>query len=183
MLNIPHWFIGFVLLASLLCCYFIFKKCYQIMNIWLKPFKKGKRYRCKVIRVYDGDTVTVQRFNLRRSQTSIRMAYIDAPELKQSYGNESREAMKRLVEHKWVKVRVLEVDKYGHSVSEIHRGSKNINEIMIKQGAAWAYPDYIRNAVKKQKLVKLQADAQKHKRGLWKSGRAQSPQTYRRKSA
>ena len=174
---------GVALIVLCVICYFVFRFVHATLQEWLNPFKAGQHYRCKVLKVYDGDTITVQRFNLRRSTTSIRMAYIDAPELKQNYGNESREALKKLVLGRWVKVYILQQDKYGRCVSEVLYRGKNINELMIKQGAAWAYAEYIRPAQRKNTLLALQNDAKQKKRGLWKSSRIQSPQDYRKKTA
>lgn len=173
---------GLGLVMGLVCIYFFISSIYRLLQSIFAPFKPGKTYRCKVLKVYDGDTITVRRLNLRRSQTSIRMAYIDAPEIKQTYGNESRETLQGYVLDRWVKVTVIQKDKYGRYVAEVRRGRQYINALMVQKGAAWAYPDYIRSEQQKKEWLGFQQHAKQKKRGLWNSRSPQAPQAYRRQS-
>jgi hypothetical protein len=67
----PVWLI---ILGMLLCAvlFFIFRKIHAFLTDVFKPFKKGKKYWCKVIAVSDGDTITCTCYNLRRSETKLR---------------------------------------------------------------------------------------------------------------
>lgn len=150
------------------------------LSVRLNPFKKGKTYWCKVIAVSDGDTLTCSRLNMRRSRTSVRFAYIDAPEFSQSYGVESQRLVKKMVYQKIVRITITDIDRYGRCVGVIKSYRKNINEEMIKRGAAWAYEEYIKDPKQRKYMLALQSTAKKNKKGLWRSSRPVRPSEYRK---
>jgi micrococcal nuclease len=160
----------------------ILLRLYKRAQVFFKPFKKGKSYWCRVSAVSDGDTLTCYRLNLRRSKTKIRFAYIDAPESSQEYGKESEKLVKKLVYRKFVRVRITDVDRYGRCVAVVHRIGTNVNEELVKRGAAWVYEEYISNATQRQHWLALQAKAKKQKKGLWQNSKAIRPKTYRKQS-
>ena len=79
-----------IVLTLCLVLYLVVRAIHRKLQKVLQPYKKGKRYWCKIIAVSDGDTVTCVRYNFRRSQTKLRLAYIDAPESSQTYGKETQ---------------------------------------------------------------------------------------------
>lgn len=133
-----------------------------------------------MIAVSDGDTITCKRLNVRRSVTKIRLAYIDAPESSQAYGKETQKIVMSLVYKKMVRIRIVDTDRYGRHVAEVHRRRRHINEELIKCGGAWVYTDYIKDKNYAAHLNKLQKQAKKDKRGLWKSARPMNPREYRK---
>jgi micrococcal nuclease len=177
----PFWLI---LLGMLLCAvlFFIFRKINLFLTQLFKPFKKGKKYWCKVIAVSDGDTITCTRYNLRRSETKLRFAYVDAPESTQTYGKESQHLVKKMVYYKLVHVEITDVDRYGRCVGVIYRFRRNINQELVKRGAAWVYEEYIKNPTQKQKWLALQNQAKKQKKGLWKNSHPVRPSVYRKQN-
>lgn len=178
--NLPaSWliYIGMVLCLILLL---LIRKIRIALMRYFKPFKKGKTYWCKVIAVSDGDTLTCYRLNLRRSQTKLRFAYIDAPESTQSYGAESKRLVKKMVYRKFVRVKITDVDRYGRCVGVIYRFRRNINEEMIKRGAAWVYEEYIKDPKQRKHMISLQSKASKNKKGLWRANRPVRPSIYRK---
>ena len=94
------WLIALGMLLCLILLYLL-RKLSQFLTELFKPFKKGKRYWCRVVHVSDGDTLTCTRFNLRRSETKLRFAFVDAPESKQSFGKESQQMVKKMVYRKF----------------------------------------------------------------------------------
>lgn len=166
--------------TSCILIFLIFRSIYRYSKNLLIPFKKGKTYWCKVIAVSDGDTLTCYRLNLRRSQTKIRFAYIDAPESKQSYGLESQRMVKKYVYKRFVRIRITDVDRYGRCVGIVYRRRRNINEELVKQGAAWVYEEYIPNTSTKTYWLKLEQEARQKKKGLWKASRPVRPKIYRK---
>lgn len=169
--------LGMVLCIIIL---FIFHKIYIFLSELFKPFKKGKTYWCRVISVSDGDTLTCTRLNIRRSQTKLRFAYVDAPESSQKYGKESHHIVKTMVYKKLVRVKITDVDRYGRCVGVIYRYRRNINEDMVKRGAAWVYEEYIRDKKQLQYMNSLQDKAKKQKKGLWQDSRPMRPKEYRK---
>lgn len=95
----------------------------------------------EVIAVQDGDTVTL--LSDANHLTKIRLAEIDAPELKQPYGKTSKRMLSDLVYKKEVTVITKTIDKFGRTVGRIYKGDTDVNLTMVKQGGAWAYRKYL----------------------------------------
>ena len=178
--NLPaSWLIGLGALLCLIALYVIVK-ILRFLNDFFRPFKKGKSYLCRVSAISDGDTLTCYRMNLRRSETKLRFAYVDAPESSQAYGKESARLIKSMVYKKFIRVQITDVDRYGRCVGVIYRYSKSMNEEMVKRGAAWVYEEYIRDKKHLNYMMALQNKARKQKKGLWKASRPMRPKEYRK---
>ena len=175
------WCLAILLVA--LSFYVICYKIHQSLRVVFKPFQKGKTYWCRIIAVSDGDTVTCKRFNLRGSQTKLRLAYIDAPESSQKYGIDARNILKKMLEGKIVRVQIQNSDRYGRHIAVIHARGKNVNEEMLKLGAAWVYEDYIKDINHLKHLNQLQAQAKKKQKGLWQYNRPIHPSLYRKQNS
>jgi micrococcal nuclease len=108
-------------------------------------------YRAAVIDVIDGDTIIVDidlGFGVWLRKQSIRMAKINAPELKGATleaGNKSKEFLKGLVLNKWVTIRTEKdsKEKYGRWLATIlleeDKNLIDINAKMIAEGYAKKY--------------------------------------------
>ena len=90
--------------------------------------KKNNVISGKVIKVVDGDTITILDFQNR--QTKIRLYGIDAPEKAQDFGNPSKEYLANLVAGKDIVVTVIDIDRYGRSVGKINDGKEIAEEIL-----------------------------------------------------
>lgn len=101
------------------------------------------RLRVKVTSVRDGDTVEVV---TRRKGTpfKVRLHGIDAPELDQPFGEESRLKLTALTLGKVSFVDILCVDRYGRQVGILHNGNpkQSVNKEMIELGMAYNWPSY-----------------------------------------
>ena len=71
----------------------------------------------RVVRVADGDTVTI--LDANNTQHRIRLAQIDAPETKQAYSKVSKDALSELIVTKEVTVKVDVIDRYKRVLGEI----------------------------------------------------------------
>lgn len=71
----------------------------------------------KVVRVADGDTITV--LDHTNTQHRIRLQGIDAPEKAQPYGNASRKHLAGLVAGKTAAVQWAKYDRYGRIVGTV----------------------------------------------------------------
>ena len=108
-------------------------------------------YKAAVIAVTDGDTIVVDidlGFGVWLRKQSIRMAKIDAPELKGSTiesANKSKEFLKSLILSKWVTIRTEKdsKEKYGRWLGTVLIEEDNnlidINSKMVTEGHAKAY--------------------------------------------
>jgi len=122
-----------------------------------------------IINVVDGDTVHL--LNLKDNKLSVRLHHIDAPELDQLYGKESKFLLEKLILHKKVIIVGNKKDKYKRLLGVISLDEVDINLEMIKAGAAWHFKKY---AEFDQKIDQYRLyDENEHqaklkKIGLWK---------------
>jgi len=126
----------------------------------------------KVIRVLDGDTIEVLQHDV---PVKVRLANIDAPEKKQSYGRWSTKQLKTLVAGKEVKVTYENKDRYGRVLGVVETKHINVNRSMVIDGAAWVYDRYNTDEL----IPDLQKDAQENKRGLWADSNPVPPWEWR----
>lgn len=96
--------------------------------------------RAVVIRVHDGDTVSVSRSGGELSR--VRLAGIDAPELSQPYGKHARIYLESLIGGKNVDLNCIKKDRYRRSVCQIFRHDEDLSLVMVRAGAAWWYRKY-----------------------------------------
>lgn len=120
----------------------------------------------KVIRVTDGDTITVKS---SFGKEKIRLAQIDAPEtshfgsIPQPFGKESSAFLRHLVSNKNVRVDVEAIDQYGRNVGTVFIDGTNVNREMVKNGYAWVYRQYAHD----ESLLELEKSARAGRMGLW----------------
>jgi endonuclease YncB( thermonuclease family) len=129
----------------------------------------------KVIKVHDGDTITVLE---GRAQHKIRLDGIDCPELGQAYGRRAREFTSTLVYGNQVKVIYSERDRYDRVLGMVYTmGGANLNHELVRAGLAWHYKYYSQD----KKLAALEKAARKANRGLWKDKSPVPPWQFRQR--
>jgi endonuclease YncB( thermonuclease family) len=128
--------------------------------------KSTKIITGKVIRVTDGDTITMQTY---AGKEKIRFAQIDAPETShfgsksQPYGKEAGQYLRKLVMNQTARVEVETIDQYGRNVGTVYVNGTNINFELVKNGFAWVYRQYAHDAT----LIDLEKTARAKHIGLW----------------
>ena len=139
--------------------------------------------KVKVRRVVDGDSLVVNYgglFGCLRRPFPVRLYGIDAPELAQPYGPESRKELASLVRRGGIRMDVMATDRYGRTVGLIYAGRRNrepINVAMVRSGMAYWYRRY---GGRELGFPEAEAEAKTKRRGVWKDGRnAQRPWDYR----
>ena len=134
----------------------------------------------KVIYVSDGDTISVKKLEkgiITGKLIKVRLFGIDAPETKQDYGYESKEALMKMIKDKNIKIKGQEKDRYGRLLGVIYYNEKNINEEMVKGGHAWWYEEYDKhNEIMKQ----YEKNAKNNKLGLFSKKNPIAPWEFRR---
>ena len=124
----------------------------------------------KVVKVYDGDTVTLS------TGDRIRLLDIDTPEIAQPNGKASRDHLRALIFNQVVTVKWSKRDRYKRILGTILHDNQNINMMMIHDGWAWWYHKYSNS----KEAEKLQQQAKDSKRGIWK-GNPVAPWEYRKR--
>ncbi len=129
--------------------------------------------------VHDGDTLTLQ---IGAEQKKIRLAGIDAPELKQPFGPESRDALRLSVLNQSVTVDTNKQDRYGRAVGKVLLNGEDVNLKQVSAGLAWVYTDYIKelSVEDRQQYRAAETAANDAHRGLWQDEETVAPWTYRK---
>ena len=91
--------------------------------------------------VVDGDTLHILPATLNDTSKArkIRIEGIDAPEICQLYGAESRAALKKYLLKKQVTVSTISLDDYGRELAKITFNNDDVGSWMVRNGYAWSY--------------------------------------------
>jgi len=89
----------------------------------------------KVIKVPDGDTITV--LDNTHTQHKIRLAGIDAPEKRQGFGNVSKQSLADMVAGQSVAVEWVKADRYGRKVGKVLLAGLDVNLVQVERGQGW----------------------------------------------
>jgi endonuclease YncB( thermonuclease family) len=134
--------------------------------------------RC--VAVTDGDTIKV--LIAETQLLRVRVAWIDALESSQAFGQRAKQAMSALVFDKDVELRFHTVDRYGRLVCMVFSGDTDADLELIKEGFAWAYAKYLPEASVdiQQSYTAAEAAARAARIGLWVDADPQPPWEYRK---
>lgn len=133
----------------------------------------------KVTFVIDGDTLTVLADD--GVPRAVRLFGIDAPDLRQAYGQESADRLGVLLTGKDVTLEVSYIDQKGVNFGEVLIDGEDAGLDQLKSGMAWVYlPNGCGDRFRK-KLMYLNAEsnAKSETLGLWKDPDPVSPWSYR----
>ncbi|RPH03499.1 MAG: thermonuclease family protein [Alphaproteobacteria bacterium TMED93] len=134
----------------------------------------------RLVKVVDGDTIRI--LDQGSNIIKVRLAGIDAPEITQQYGIQSRIALKRMLKDRKFTIQILNKDRYGRSVGIIYIDQLDVNHNMIKEGNAWAYRKYLKTLPGQKGIYYIEAETTSKlgKKGLWAFDKPLSPWLYRR---
>jgi endonuclease YncB( thermonuclease family) len=144
-----------------------------LLPLW--PFNAGAT---TILSIGDGDTIRVLQAG---KALTVRLACIDAPETAQSpYGQQARAYLQqRLPIGREVSLEVKATDRYGRSVAEVFSGV-NINLVMVEDGQAFAYRQYLGGCDAKEYL-EAEERASSSRLGVWQvQGDITRPWDFRR---
>ncbi len=91
-----------------------------------------------VTHVSDGDTVWVQPLLNGKTQ-KVRLLGIDAPEICQAWGPQSRDALQAALQAQVVEVQGHYHDSYGRLLAQLSYRGNDVGAWMVSQGHAWSY--------------------------------------------
>lgn len=133
---------------------------------------------CNITSVHDGDSLRVRCPGYKKT-IPIRLSQIDAPELQQAYGIQSRNHLRSVCPvGAAVIVKNPSQDQYQRTLGEVLCNGTDVNTAMLESGSAWVYDQYVHD----RSLYALQDSARSQKLGLWANSKAQAPWLFRRKN-
>ena len=128
----------------------------------------------KILRVIDGDTVSAES---RGTEIKIRLSEIDAPEMGQPFGTNSKKCLSELIrENSGLKFKSDGQDGYGRSLGWLMTDQINLYYERVKRGCAWVYDRYVIDKT----IYGFQNGARLKKLGLWRSQNPVKPWIWRR---
>ncbi len=152
--------------------------CLLVISCSLMSAQSQKYY---VDHIVDGDTIFVNKINYNGSKENksikVRMFGIDAPEISQDYGTNSRDYLSSLLKGKTVEIRGGNYDRYGRLLAVVYLNNENINEKMIQTGNAWWYDRY---DPKNKNSKKYLEEAKKKKIGIFSRANYIEPWKFRK---
>lgn len=111
-------------------------------------------YQAKIIKVYDGDTITANidlGFHTWIHSENLRLARINAPEVRgkeKAQGKISRDWLREKILNKTIIIKTVKrkngkekQGKYGRYIVELYLNGQNLNDELVKLGLA-QYKDY-----------------------------------------
>jgi endonuclease YncB( thermonuclease family) len=134
----------------------------------------------KVVAVADGDTITV--LDTQNQQHKIRLAGIDAPEKKQSFGQTSKKRLSDLVFDRNVTLDCGKIDKYRREVCVVMIDGMDANRAQVAAGMAWWYRKYQKEQTARHRAdyEAAEASARVDRIGLWQDADPVAPWDFRR---
>lgn len=158
--------------------YYFIKNTFKFCLIFFLEAGYAQLLTGVVISVHDGDTITLQ---THTDNKKIRLAAIDAPEFKQPYGPESRDALKQDLLNQTVTVDTGKQDKYGRSVGKVLLNGEDVNLKQVSRGLAWVFVKYLPELTAEDRLQykSAQESARQNKLGLWELDAPVEPWNFR----
>lgn len=133
-------------------------------------------FPAEAVEIIDGDSFWVVAAGRR---IEIRLWGVDCPEWTQPYSQEAQQLTSQLLIGKEIVVQAQDTDVYGRTVAQVFVGRLNVNEELVRQGAAWVFTRYCRQPICEQWLA-LQQEAQQQGTGLWSLPHPEPPWAKRR---
>jgi micrococcal nuclease len=137
----------------------------NILMVFLLAFASNAmaQHTAKIVRVWDADTYSLL---VKGKIIVARLTNIDAPELKQNFGEAAKQQVSQILLGKTVSFDSLGTDKYKRQLVSIRIDSKALDSLLLRNGWAWLYLEYCNDA----NLANLQRLAINEHKGLWVCG-------------
>lgn len=124
-------------------------------------------------KVLDGDTVIIRE---DAHSYHLRLLDIDAPELHQAFGKQSKRSLIDLCMNARINVQAQGQDHYGRTLGHLYCDNADTSQAQIELGMAWFNARYSNRA----ELSELQQRAQLQGLGLWQDAHPMPPWQWRK---
>lgn len=156
------------------------RKTFILLTLLVALASQGEVITGKVVRVADGDTITV--LDASKVKHKVRLAGIDAPEKAQAFGERSRDSLEELVAGRSVTVETHKTDRYGRLVGKVLLNGLDVNMEQVRRSMAWFYRDYAHEQSKtdQRSYDRAESESKAYGRGLWGDKTPLPPWEFRR---
>ena len=149
----------------------------------------AETWRGVVTYVVDGDTLHIRPLERERGKDgkwgagsmpasrSVRISGIDAPEICQAGGAESRRALTTLLLKRQVLVRTQRHDQFGRDLATLELESQDVGAWMVRHGQAWSY----QYRGDRGPYAVVQDQARRARLGLFADEAAEPPRSFRKR--
>ena len=133
---------------------------------------------CLIVSVGDGDSLSA-RCGAQPVQ-HVRIAAIDAPELRQAYGARARQHLAQLCLRQQARLAPQGHDKYGRLLAQVSCRGRDAGQAQVVAGLAWVHPSQVKAH---PALARAAVRARQARVGLWAQRRPLAPWKYRQRHA
>ncbi|HUV59165.1 MAG TPA: thermonuclease family protein [Desulfatiglandales bacterium] len=145
-----------------------------LIALLLAFFTLSSAAQFKVTRVYDGDTVKAEGYDI---EIKVRLLGIDAPETSkkkrdpgQPYSQQAKKHLAGLILNKDVEIKGYGLGPYNRILGVIYLNGKNINLEMIRAGLAEVYRGKPPKGFDSKPYIQAEVEAKETLRGMWSLG-------------
>ena len=154
------------------------------------PAAGGEALQGKVVEVIRGDIIIVE--DVARTRHTVRLAGIDAPDLKQAFGKESRQGLADLLLGRRIAVERRKQDNYGRIVGRVAVApagcatcppTRDAALAQLEAGLAWWFRDERREQPLEEQgyYEYAEFDARTRRLGLWQDAAPVPPWQWRKR--
>lgn len=143
-----------------------------LILLWLAATHARADFCGRVVKVHDGDTVTVLAGGVERR---VRLVGIDAPERGQPHGSAARRVLAARIGGRVVVVIESGTDSYGRTLGRVLVAGSDANAAQVRDGYAWVYRRFENDPA----LLAQEAEAKAAGRGLWRDPEPLPPWVWR----
>ena len=133
----------------------------------------------RIVAVADGDSLTVAA-DKDKKRHRVRLAEIDAPELKQPFGAESRKSLAEICLKKPAVIEIIETDANKRLIARVKCADVDANVEQVRRGMAWVRAGKI---LPNSPLYEMETNARLRGIGLWAGEKPEPPWEWRKRQA
>ena len=143
------------------------------------PGRTATSFTGTVTKVHDGDSIHITPLGQKR--VIIRLAGIDAPELKQPFGIASRDLLRSMILNRQAEARCHKKDRYERQVCVVYFEGTDVNLQIVRAGLAWHYREYQHEQSRRDRRAYAKAEkrARRERVAIW-SQKSTAPWEFRK---
>ncbi len=148
-----------------------------VTTVWSHDLVVGTQVTGIGIHALDGDSLRVR---INAADVEVRLWGIDAPEHRQPWADEARQALATLTVERTLRIQVVDIDHFKRPIVRVYLGTIEVNQRLILAGWAWWFRRF---ASTEKSYSEAEQQARTARRGLWRDANPEPPWLYRDRQA